>query len=190
MDPTIAIVGDSYVCRLQHYLIQGDLANMNLYPDRCLFEGQGGASVHGYKPVLPLLEKVLPIPSIKIIYLNIGSNDLCDSQYIPDDGRLPWDIYCLAKYALASSSAHTIIIGQIPPRLKEPHPAYNDWVLNTNHQLYNLCSNSDLAIRYNYIKGLQKLNPDIYVDKVHFTPAGNYKLFRGVRGAIMRARQP
>jgi len=197
MDPTIAVVGDSYVWRLEQYLKHCDLYNMNLPPNQFVYLGQGGASVWGRKPVVKLVDQAVGIRTLKLIYLNIGSNDLCDTsrgpfapRYIPGvgtSGHLAWSIYCLAKYALWASSAQTIIIGQIHPRLKEPYPLYNIWVQETNDKLHCLCTHGLFPIQYNYIQGLQKVNPDNYVDMVHFTPAGNYKMYKGLRGAAIRA---
>ena len=189
MNPTIAVVGDSYVWRLKRYLNQANLQNLDLSPNQCSYFGRGGASVWGHKPVTELLDQAVQIPTLSVLYLNIGSNDLCDSNCSGDtvSSQLAWDIYSLARQVVRSSSVQIIIIGQIHPRLEQPHSSYNSWVKQTNDQLYQLCSDIDSPIQYNYVKGLQTVNPNNYVDGIHFTPAGNYKLYRGVRGAVSRA---
>jgi hypothetical protein len=149
MGPTVAIVGDSYIHRLDTYLQANHIQNLDLAQEKVVFLGNGGASVWGHKPVVRQLQDLMDMRSIEIVYLHIGSNDLCNRQctpkpqYIPcrspgKPSRLAWNIYSLAKYVLWGSSAKVVIMGQIIPRLRRPHHLYNRWVSLANHEMYCL----------------------------------------------------
>ena len=179
---SIAIVGDSYVRRLEEYLIDHRLTNLRIDGGRATCVGQGGAAVRGRKPIIRLINRVLRIPNLHIVYINVGSNDLCDRAQSPEG--LARDLQRLANFILASSEAVQVIIGQIHPRLNMPDRDYNRRVEHTNACLaYNLRHSS--RIHFAALRGLRQPEPDSYCDGIHFNAKGNRKLFRGIRGAVI-----
>ena len=187
MEPTLAIVGDSYIWRLEAYLKQLNLSDLSLSPQKVAFFGLGGSSVWGNKPVVKQLEQAMALRSINIIYLHIGSNDLCSPQSAGKTTQLANNMYSLAKYALWGSNASAVVIGQIIPRQKCPHPLYNQLVEETNQQLYKIGLLHEHPISYAYLYGLQNPPKQYYCDLIHLSPRGNKKLYRGIRGAFKRA---
>ena len=61
---SIAIVGDSFVRRLQDYLRRSSLADLNLEGAHVALFGLGGAAVRGRKRVLPLINEEIRVEGI------------------------------------------------------------------------------------------------------------------------------
>ena len=155
MPVVVAIVGDSFVSRFQDYCVREGLPNLNFGSETVSFIGRGGAVVRGRKPVLPLLTRAIRLNGLRVLYLNIGSNDLCDPNCSPD--RLGHDIVCLAKYALASSDQLKVVIGQIHPRSRAPLQDYNRRVWEANSAIMRH-SRDVSRLHFAHLKGLSRIS--------------------------------
>ena len=181
----IVIVGDSYVRRLGDYLRWNGTPNFNLRDERVVFIGVGGASVRGRKRVIHQINEALGIRDVSLVYIHIGSNDLADRSYSPDD--LAQDIRRLAAFVRCSSSQVQVIVGQIHRRLSLPDADYNRRVDHANNCLrFHL---REMArISFLKIPGLIHPLPFIYSDGIHFNNEGNRRFYRGIRGALIKVR--
>ena len=179
----IAIVGDSYIRRLDFHLRASGAAPLNL-ATKVRFFGQGGASVFGCKPVIPLLDAALARPDLQVLYLNIGSNDIENI----DRSRLVRALLSLSRYALVANDSLLVIIGQLHYRAGPSRAHFNSEVRQTNYWLQQtILSIGDSRLHFAKIRGLNKPPDKLFCDGVHFTRQGQQLLARGVRSAIARA---
>ena len=184
---TVAIVGDSFVWRLERFVDERELRDFGGLSVSSRFFGQGGAVVRGRRPVLPLLNRVIALPDLQVIYLHIGTNDLAHPRC--DPFQLAQNISALAKYAACSSSSLQVVIGQIHMR-RYPQSAwgarFQRRVVQAHDAILRHIQGCD-RITVNFIGGLCRPNDEDYSDDVHFNDRGMHKFYRGVRGAIIRA---
>lgn len=181
---SIAFVGDSYIRRLGEYMRAQRCEDLHMEGEVVIPFGLGGASIRGRTRIQPLLDAAIALPNVRVIYLHIGSNDLIDRRRAPEE--VARDIVRLASYALASSETVRVIIGQIHDRLTAPDRDYPARVWRTNSALMAFVADVDRC-SYAFIKGLCRPSPAVYCDGIHFNNRGNYKLMRGIRGAVLRA---
>lgn len=185
----IAVVGDSYVRRLGDYTQLLGRKNLNL-PDicsSCTFFGRGGASLYGRKPVREILKIALQIGP-RGLYLNIGSNDLCNKGI--DPATLARDIIHLAEEAMQSCEDMFIIIGQISKRAAPPDELYNDRVTRCNTELIKLVKQVRCRrLTFGVIRGLCQPKQEDFEDGIHYSKTGSIKFYKGIRGAFIRAEK-
>jgi hypothetical protein len=168
---------------LDFHLRASGAAHLNLGAEVRFF-GQGGASIYGYKPVIPLLDAALALPNLQVLYLNIGSNDIENIER----SRLASALLSLSRYALVANDSLIVIIGQLHYRAGPSRAHFNSEVRQINFWLQRtILGIGDSRLHFAKIRGLNKSPEKFFCDGVHFTRQGQQLLARGVRSAITRA---
>ena len=177
---TALIVGDSYVPRLAAYMAR---AGVDLQVDALTLEfiGVGGACVRGPssspKTLLALLTRAIRRADVRVMYINIGTNDL--SRRSQDPTALAEDLMRLVRYALQSSATLHIFVGQIHHRLRVNPPwdvsLFNTRVDAANAALNRLVSTTERC-QFVSIRGLRQPIPESYCDALHFSSAASYRV--------------
>ena len=200
--PTLAVVGHSFVRRLGEFTLGLHLHladrpahherynNLRLDSEHVIYFGIGGAKLSGGKPFFKPLHDKLHQFHFKAIYLDLGSNDLCDPNSCPE--KVASHIISAANFIISSYSVNTIIVGQIIFRVNEPYPGYNLKVTDTNEWLRDKIARSPgQKIQFARLRGLLEPQSDIFLpDGVHLNAQGNKIYAQGVRGAFIRALRP
>ena len=187
--PTVLIYGHSFIRRLNYYLTQtkGSYHNLGLDFDLADVEwfSLGGLRAdYAYYEYMDVLTQWKP----KILYLQLGSNDLCSvgasAQRVSDY------IEAIAQLALSYGVEHVIVgstfmrKGRGIPRFT---PGYNYKVSALN--LINarrFAHNTNITFwKHHGFKAPTK--PVMCRDGVHLNRSGQKKYYRSVRGAILVA---
>ena len=125
-----------------------------------------------------------------IVFLDIGSNDLCSPEVTPE--RLATDIQKIADFLVIGHGVQVVVIGAILPRLNTPNavPDYNDRVAKANSLLQSICDER-VCLQFCKHEKMGCNATDLYYsDGIHLSTVSGYpKYFRSVRGAILRARK-
>ena len=185
--PSVAIIGHSYVRRLKQFCPSSSrFHNLNLQHDRVSFLGIGGAKIRGSKRIIPHLHSLFKSSSFKVVFLQLGSNDLCDKNTSPHSVAL--DLLALAHFLISAYNVHRVVIGQLHYRSRAPYAHFNSNIAQTNLALLRAVREQQCPeIQFAHLKGFARHNPSFYLpDGVHFNAAGNFKFFEGVRGAVIR----
>lgn len=77
------------------------------------------------------------IAAADLIFISLGSNDLCDANYPPH--KFARDIVSYANYLKCGLEIKQVVIGQILFRDRQPYELYNDHVAQANVQIQSLC---------------------------------------------------
>ena len=196
----VFLFGHSFIRRLNEYMKRQEQGgrqpprrNSNLSPSQfrvgCLGVGGGTISAkHGY----PLRKRLFHISVAwpDIVYLDIGSNDLCSQAVSP--AKLAGDLMKIARYLTIGCEVKMVVIGALLPRICIPHdvPDYNKRVADTNELIKSLASSED-RVSFCYHARFDNPGPGIYhPDGVHLSYQEGYKRYaRSVRGAALRARK-
>ena len=181
--PICALVGDSYIRRLGEYaLLSQQVFDLTGYDVR--FLGQGGSSIFGRKNIQPRVDQALALPSISILLLNIGSNDV---QHIPED-RLVTGLISLARYCLSAVDGLVVVLCQLHFRSDPPCSDFNDKVASINRLLLEgVQSGKEPRLHFARLRGLYRPPAAAYCDGVHYASTGLQLMLRGVRAALHRA---
>ena len=186
---SVAIVGDSYVYRLGNYLRAAHVDALDIHEcfHTARYFGLRGGSVFGRDHVQPLIDRALAVPDLRVLYMHVGSNDLC--SFSVDPLRLARGIVSLARYALCAREDLVVIVGQILTRSHHSDAFSARRVHVTNSELIRLvhCENSQ-RLSAAMLDGLCQPSPLIFCDDgVHLSHLGQRKFYRGIRGAVLRA---
>ena len=217
MEPPVRILlfGDSFVRRLRDFtfapassrhfpdpvsLHRGPLDNFFFadsdYSVRSF--GWGGATLKPAedrrpKSILTAVDVVARCePSI--VYLHVGSNDLCNPDI--DPSKLARDIFTFAEYLVDGHAVQVVVISAILHRRTVPAAVsdYNRRVDLANRRLSRVLERSTdhtNSIILDSHTGLKDSTQDIFAsDGIHLNLAGNLKLCKGVRRALIRASEP
>lgn len=158
--------------------------NLRLSDAKVSFFGVGGASVRGPKSIISKLHGWLSASTWKVVFLQLGNNDLCSPHCQPE--QLSSDIVAPAKFILSGYSVQRVVIGQVHGRLACSY-GFNEKVRNTN-KLLRMAVADHSDVFFASIRGLtHPYSAHFSRDGVHFNTFGNKKYFNGVRGAILRA---
>lgn len=177
------ILGHSFVHRLHSFIEEERDARTR--PDFGLtnihWHGIGGRTVPRLiQHDLGLLNYVQP----NVVILIIGSNDLSNPHLHPTS--IGSNIDDLVNRLHFDFGVSFIVVNQVHKRTVQPHPHYNDHVDIINNYL------SVVIDQYPYAKfwknvGLKDPHPNLLRDGVHLNAVGQYKFYRSVRGAIIKA---
>lgn len=198
-NPSLLILGHSFVRRFGDFIRGTHLpydsrsehftnyANLRLPHERVEVLGLGGARLYGPKNIIHFGHNFLSSNHLKILYLDIGSNDLCNPSLSASE--IAQRIVDGAKYFLDHYNIAIVIIGQIIERLNTPYPQYNSKVHQTNQQIRHLIAqNYTYPIEFSTFRGLTHPSPDKFnPDGIHLNEIGYKLYFQGVRGAFIRA---
>lgn len=121
-----------------------------------------------------------------LVFLDIGSNDLCDVSASPE--KFVNDLLSYAMYLYEGLGVRTVVVGQLLPRRVLPDPLYNDRVVQVNKILQSRIYSTSLPIVFWRHRGLWKSDKDVYcMDGVHLSSQIGYpKYLRSVRDCIIR----
>lgn len=186
----ILVLGHSFTRRLQKWCVDNHLANMNLDPNRfqVYWHGiSGGTIMHPARPKSLWSEMDVACNlGADIVFLDIGSNDLCDRHTSAE--ALFQQLLAFAR-ALISSSCRTVVFSQILHR--QGSSDYNSRVDSTNSLLREACDGDSNLIfwshsRNNYSRRF--LSDYVATDGVHVDNIrGMPRYYSSVRGALIFA---
>ena len=163
------VLGDSHVRRLGEYVGQSEWFPGGNHSVE--FLGIGGATTS----TLPQSVTMRDMSGYDGIFLILGSNDLSDSA----PGRVALAILSLAR-AIRMHLGIRVMVGHILTRVGLD--GYNAKVSECNRILADL-----MKANFWKTRGLATPQPHLYRrDGVHLNHHGNERLYRGVRGALMR----
>ena len=195
--PTLAVLGHSFVRRLGEFVEGKHLplpcrarhrtrfSNLRIAGERVAFFGRGGACVVGRRSILAFLHGWLGGLNLKSVYVDLGSNDLCDPSSSPES--VAQNLVALANFLHVGYEIPIVIIGQISQRIREPYPGYNRKVAATNAALCRRAAASAEGVVFTTLRGLREPHASRFLsDGVHYNPAGNDKYSQGIRGAFLR----
>ena len=186
---SVLVLGHSYVRRLGEFVHQSswDVSpNFGLKESQgtVYFAGYGGASVHRIHALLrEVLERFMP----DVVVLQVGSNDVRsngdDPEYLADR------LLGLARRLRDEFGITNVIVSQLFFRTVVPCQHYNGIIHEINLHLENKLQDE----RYlSFWKHFGFWNPEVrallqHQDGVHFNDLGNYKFYKSLRGAILKA---
>ena len=182
----VVIVGHSFVSRLQTFVRSDSrMTNLRLDPRKydVSFIGIPGASTRGRKSLQPALQG-LGDRHADCVFIEIGSNDLCDENIEPR--RLARDIVSLARFVSVGYEPKCVVIGSILPREGPRWESYNQRVVATNRCL-SVLAMSEPGIHYWRHRGFTRcaISPFSH-DGVHPNLVqGMPKYVRSVRQAVL-----
>lgn len=179
---SVAIVGHSFVRRMGEFVADQHLYNLRIRSTNVEFFGVGGARI---RPFIPICERWIARRRFDVIFIQLGSNDLCDPASNPE--QVATHIISLANYLIFGDTARRVVVGNIHFRVIQPYPGHNAKVHSTNNLLRRKISHLS-QVDYAHLRGFSHPLPDYYLsDGVHLSTAGNHRYFKGMRGAILRA---
>lgn len=119
---------------------------------------------------------------LKVVVLEISSNDLCDFHTKPE--KVGSMIITLVEGLWNEFRVDWVVIGQILHQKKQPYPHYNSSVVTLTKRT---CQKKDhITLREHH--GLAQPIHDIYVeDGIHLNRHRQALLLRSYHGAILRA---
>ena len=195
--PSLAVIGHSFVRRLGEFVEgrhlsrqrrpahRAKFSNLRIPGERVTFFGLGGACVAGRRGIVPALHGWLDGLNLKAIYVDLGSNDLCDAAADPES--VANNLISLANFLHFGYEIPCVIIGQITQRIMEPYEGYNRKVAAANAAIRRRVSESAQGIFFTTLRGLREpLASRFLPDGVHYNSSGNDKYAQGVRGAFLR----
>ena len=160
------VLGDSHARRLGEYS-----GRKEWFPSSMHFLGIGGATTS----TLPQRVTMRDLHGYDGIFLILGSNDLSGSAPC----RVAMAIHALAR-SLRQHLGIPVMVGHILTRVGQD--AYNAKVSECNEILAHI-----MKTNFWKTKGLTTPQPHLYRDDgVHLNDHGNERIYRGVRGALMR----
>lgn len=182
---SIVVMGSSYIRHLDTHLLNNNVVNMHL-DDRdydVMIYGVSGMALfanQGHKKLsyhIKYINLVLP----DILCLMVGSNDIM--KHAPN--AIASSLMGMAGYAKAAGVKSVYIMQLLPRKNKAFNiklPLVNDAILS------KINDEGDISVRFWRHKGLLYPQQNVfYTDNVHLNEYGNEKLFRSVRGCILRA---
>ena len=175
---------------------ENDFSRQNLFLSQDEFRvrkfGVSGGAISTDKVGFPLRKKLYHVRNAHadIVFLDIGSNDLCDPGVSP--AGLAADILKIARYVLVGCEAKIVVISALLRRIRTPKkvPDYNTRVTETNSLLKEMVV-SEERVMFCYHSRFDNPGADLYDDDgIHVSYGEGYKRYiRSVRGAVLRARK-
>lgn len=185
----VMLIGHSFIRRLQTYSERSGHASdpyANLRLDRNQFRlsfiGLPGASVNGARSLQPQLHTIQTIHP-DIVFLEIGSNDLCDPNLEPR--ILAQNVISLARFIHIGYNVQCVVIGSILPRVGSTWRSYNTRVIVTNEYLREF-SIPEVGLYFWRHRGFTDCSVNPFSgDGVHLNPQGMQKYVRSIRWAVL-----
>ena len=183
----VTVIGHSFITRIDRMLVQQFGLQHNFGVNSNIAEvkimARGGMKTSDLRP------QSIAATHPDLVYLEIGSNDLCGTS--TDGPRVGKAIYNLAM-GLVQAGVKKVVVGEIIYRVGQGIPArvseYNYRVINLNRYLQTVLDqdNCEKLALWRH-KGLWQATVPIYCeDGVHLNERGNRRLYRSIRGAIMK----
>ena len=186
MTVNVIVFGHSFVRRLNDLLLsEVELYNMGLnttqFSVKCI--GMGGLRL-SHRRRLHSADRILTGQDFVIV--DIGSNDLCDSNTIPEQFALDIVSYCC--FLVTGLDVKRVAISQILPRLIEPFPGYNENVIRANVTIQDILNTCDYPVVMWKHRGMWNSQKAIHcADGVHLSlDVGYPKYIRSLRDCIIR----
>jgi len=183
-------IGHSFINHLKPFIASGspvmNVVNLNLDPQYFVntLVGRSGATAGGRRSIqsaLHVIDQINP----NMVFLEIGSNDLCDENREPM--HISVDIVSLARFIKIGYGISCVVIGKILPRThRVDMNAYNIRVGATNRHIRHLAS-QELGIYTWRHRGFSNptINP-FHTDGVHLNKThGIPKYIRSLRHAVL-----
>ena len=198
-EPTrILIGGHSFVANLKSYIRRNLSADVNytlgLHPRDVMiqYSDRRGGSLDTFRR--QQLESVKDFEP-HIVVLQLGSNDLCNSQRSVSD--FINEYHSIINDLINSYNVQRVVVLQILHRLEPSRPVryyvdpewFNPRVDDANTTLRQLLKDHDKAILWNH-KGFWEydyLTSALNDDGVHISDAAQWKYIRNIRSAIVSA---
>ena len=154
------------------------------------FHGEGGLTLNNAKPQKALTSRVIAEvirnSSPHHVFLDVGSNDLCDVS--ADPVRLAKQIFSFAEYLTVAYSVEKVIVGSVFPRIGKgvPYPSYNDKVSVLNQQISKMAAGHAQVSVWRH-RGFVNPEVPVYNDGgVHLGFMGNGAYACSLKRAISR----
>ena len=177
----VLLVGHSHVVWLEHYL-RGAPQNFGLSEVEISYLGVRGGRVATFKNKLDEVARLAP----DIIIMHLGGNDL-ESDRPPQ--QVGMELYELAKDYKKLGVKH-VTVCKIIRRAQWRHLSVNEGnarVIIINEFLSAVCDGYREIYSWRH-RGLWQPDNGIFrEDGVHLNDLGNYKLYKCMRGAVIRA---
>ena len=183
---TVVLIGHSFLKRAQTYLNRryGFYNNLNIDHHICqiFWEVKGGMLArHLYNDYLSAVMNHLP----DIVYVEIGSNDLCDPDLVPADPAL--EVFHFVTSLLNLGVAY-VLVGQVLFRQGSGIPYevvnYNTRVTLMNNLSAAFLTNEPQAHFWKHRGMWNPVSPIMARDGIHLNSWGNFKYCRSLRQAI------
>ena len=186
----VLIYGHSFIRRLNEYLIhtKGNYHNLSLDYSQVITQwfGLGGLT---YEKAIYRHMAIINLTSPAVIYLELGSNDLCFTHESAQDifARVQQLVTMLNNLGVAR-----VLIGQVLLRrgvgIPLSTPNYNRKVLDLNNLIRTTYTNIRGPAYYWRHRGLWCSRRGVLGrDGIHLNRRGQERLFRSIRGAILFA---
>ena len=185
----IVVAGHSFIRRLNDFACEkyGFFHNFKMehYVANVQCIGISGLTVE--KLVNSHLHKIME-SSPHIVYLEIGTNDLCSPDKSP---KQVGDSIIELCGMLSNLGVKKIIVGEVtfrePRGIPAKTPDFNYKVLRLNRYLQvRLDDEANPQYFFWRHKYLWRSALQVYADGVHYNKHGNIRLFRSIRGALLK----
>jgi hypothetical protein len=182
----VVLFGHSFVRRLKDYIeknpIHENLGLSALKFEVCCF-GFGGLSLKQRRR-LHCVDSKLRLSDMVI--LDIGSNDICNPDYLPD--KFAQDLVSYAEFLVIGLQVKRVVIMQLLPRDVLPYSGYNEHVIQVNNLVQALVTSSELPLTFWKHRGLWHSKHCIFSrDGIHLGQEVGYpKYLRSIRDCIIR----
>ena len=186
----ITVCGHSFIRRLELYAIEnfGHYHNFRLEHNVAHVTCIGISGLTVQKLINSHLHAIVQSRP-DIVYLEIGTNDLADPN---KSAREVGDGIKEVCTMLRNLGVKRVVVGEVTFRVGRgiPYrtPDFNYKVLTLNRYLQvRLDEYSNVGMAFWRHKYLWQSALQLYVDGVHYTKDGNKRLFRSIRGALLKS---
>ena len=180
---TVIVAGHSFIRRM-HTTDRVRGVSMDTPQFKVEYLGVGGGKFEGGKDVMEMLPDLVLRHKPKLLYLELGSNDIHPRTYGPDVPLLAYKYGCKLDRLHARFPDLPIILGQVIPR----HRKICSWSWNTTQRFNQFLSREIESRDFLHFwkhKGLNKAEgKHLDRDGIHLTLVGQIKLHFSIKRAI------
>lgn len=181
----VVLWGHSFVRRFKDFLTERVIHNAGLDTDKfdINFVGLGGLSLSQRRR---LHSKDDELREADIVIIDIGSNDLCNEMYSPEQFAL--DLMSYSSFLITGLNVKKVVLMQVLYRECVPYQTYNDHVISANVALQTLVGTRSLSIFFWKHSGMWCCENSIFgPDGIHLSKDIGYpKYLRSIRDCVIR----
>ena len=192
----ILVLGHSYVYWVGAFVRSAGPTSAGLFGD---FEVAGRPCELAYEGIRGATVATLLSPTVMsrvvarradIVVLHIGGSDICGRAASPPI-MVALDVLRLARRLLEAGTSH-VVVCQVCRRSRWRGLSFEDGaarVIEINRHLEAFCRDSDGVFFWRQKRVWNSVHEVFRADGVHFNDVGNYRFYRSLRGAMMKAVQ-
>ena len=178
----VLVAGHSFVRRLA-FDMKVRQFELRLPDVKVSFEGKGGATIGGPKPMDVEIERKLREGNFKILHLELGSNDL-DLKRHPHK-----DIQKLAEFYIRKARVQTlsdldVVLGLPIPRHEEKFPGSYERTKSFNEILTSLAKSESRIHVWSHKTIFRSDDKFLAKDGIHLNSQGTLRYFHSLRASI------